>query len=86
MPKQKTLKKRGNSVSSRSHSDDSSEKRNRLAQTLYGSFKEPHESEMKNLTEKEYLDFELIPGRDSGDMEFMNYLNCRDRVLSLIHI
>ena len=79
MPKQKTLKKRGNSVSSRSHRDDSSEKRNLLAQTLYGSFTEPHESEMKNLTEKENLDFELIPGRDSGDMEFMNYLNCRDR-------
>tara|TARA_B110000879_G_C11134170_1_gene497347 strand:- start:157 stop:1650 length:1494 start_codon:yes stop_codon:yes gene_type:complete len=43
-------------------STDSSEKRNRLAQTLYGTFKEPHQIEMENI--RKLADTKIVRDED----------------------
>ena len=59
--KKRTLKKTQSLPSktkSKMLSTDSSEKRNRLAQTLFGTFKEPHQIEMENI--RKLTDTKLI--------------------------
>jgi len=63
--KKRTLKRRQSLPSktkSRMLSTDSSEKRNRLAQTLFGTFKEPHQIEMENI--RKLADAKIVRGED----------------------